>query len=138
MTNLDKIRALVKAAIHNKSVTICSEYPVHPSKNSINIPLSNCNIDLSVTLQIKNIGVQFTKIDINTKEKYTSKSLDNNLLDSIRAVYLITIIFSYEPGFEGHYLVLDNIYIGQLKELSKCRYSVHISDVVEINKKAYF
>jgi len=138
MNNLDKIKALVKATMHSKSVTICAECPTRLNKNLIIIPLSRCNIDLSVTLQIKNIGVQFTKVDINTKEKYTSKSLDNNLPDNILAVYLITIIFSYEPGLEGHYLVLDDVYIGQLKTLSNYVYSTHVSYVVEINKKAYF
>lgn len=138
MTNLEKIRAVIKATRQNKSVTICAEYPKKLNKKLITIPLSECNVDLAITVQVKNIGVQFTKINLNTKEKYTSKSLDNNLPDIIQVVYLITIILSYEPGFAGYYLVLDNIYIGQLKELSKYRYSTHISSIVEINKKVYF
>lgn len=133
MTNLEKIRELVKATRENKLVTIFPE-----DKEPINISLSECNIDIAVTLRIKNIGVQFTLLDINTKEKYISKSLDNDLPDTIQVLYMITIRFSYVSGYEGHDLFLGNMFIGKLKGVGKDRYLTHIFHTIELNKKSYF
>lgn len=133
MKNLDKIKALVRATRENKKITIFSE-----NGESINIPLSKCNVDVSVTKKIKNIGVNFTLFNLHTKEKYISNSIDNDLPDTITVLYMLTIRCSYSSGYPEQNLFLGDTYIGKIKEVGKNRYAINVFDSIEISKKSYF